>query len=71
MLQNLEEAIVVCQENIITYKNEKFDQLMKRLNKGVLTENEILQLKFLEVFRKSDDLNESDRIKTKSSGDSP
>ena len=71
MLQNLEEAIVVCQENIITYKNEKFDQLIKRLNKNIQTENEILQLKFLEVYRKSEDVHESERTKTKLSSDNP
>ena len=56
MLNNLEEAIVVCQEKKINFMNHKFKNLIKRLQDNTqISSEEILNLEFLKVFRKTDE----------------
>ena len=72
MFHNLEEAIVVSQDRKIDFLNFKFQQLMKRItHNDNITAEEILNLKFLELYRKSDEqeMQGSARIKDQSHGD--
>ena len=72
MFHNLEEAIVVSQDRKIDFLNFKFQQLMKRItHNDNITAEEILNLKFLELYRKSDEqeMQGSAGIKDQSQGD--
>ena len=55
MLQNLEEAIVVSKGNTIDFTNDIFVQMITRLNIEFESLNEILNLKFLKIFRETED----------------
>lgn len=55
MLQNLEEAIVVSKENTIDFTNDIFCQMIKRLNVEFEEVDEILKLKFLKIYRETED----------------
>ena len=53
MLQNLEEAIVVAKENTIDFTNDIFMQMIVRLDQKFESLNEILNLKFLKIYRET------------------
>ena len=55
MLQNLEEAIIVAKENTIDFTNDIFMQMIVRLDQKFESLNEILNLKFLKIYRETQD----------------